>query len=168
VLIALIGLPGSGKSTVGQLLAHQLKLDFIDSDAVIETRLCEPIRSYFEQHGEFAFRDIEEQVIQELTHYKAGVLATGGGAVIRGTNRQRLRQCSKVIYLQCSAELLYSRLKNDTQRPLLQVEDPLLRLRELYKQRDPLYRQTAHFTINAGRISAHVLANKIGMQLELG
>ena len=168
MLIALIGLPGSGKSIVGQLLAHQLKLDFSDSDAIIETRLGESIRSYFHSHGEFAFRDIEEQVIAELTQYKAGVLATGGGAVIRGINRKRLRLCSKVIYLRCSAELLCSRLKNDTQRPLLQVDDPLVRLQDLYQQRDPLYRKTAHITMNAGRISAHSLANKIGMQLELG
>ncbi len=165
-MIALIGLPGSGKSTVGRQLARRLQLPFTDSDQVIEQRLGCPIREYFEREGEERFRDIEEQVIDELTQ-QPGVLSTGGGAVLRAANRERLRTRGKVVYLKSSPEELYRRLRHDTQRPLLQVSDPLQRLRDLHAARDPLYRETAHFVIETGRPSVATLVNMIVMQLEL-
>ena len=165
--LILVGLPGSGKSTVGRLLARRLGFAFNDSDHVIEQRLGCSIRDFFEREGEAAFRDIEESVLQELTQAGDGVLATGGGIVLRPINRQRLRQSGHVIYLRSSPEEVFRRLRHDRNRPLLQVEDPLTRLRSLYAERDPLYRETAQFVIDTGRPSVSRLLNIILMQLEL-
>lgn len=166
-MIILIGLPGSGKSTVGRQLARRLGLPFTDSDHVIEERIGCSIREYFAREGEVAFRDLEEQVLEELTAANGGVLATGGGAVLRPANRQRLRERGQVIYLRSTPEEVHRRVRHDTNRPLLQVDDPLARLRDLFAQRDPLYRETAHFTIETGRPSVPTLVNMILMQLEL-
>ncbi len=99
--------------------------------------------------------------------FAGAVVATGGGAVLREANRQALHQLATVIYLRSTPEELFRRLRHDTQRPLLQVADPLRKLRELYAERDPLYRQTAHFVIDTGRPSVPTLVNMILMQLEL-
>jgi shikimate kinase len=166
-LISLIGLPGSGKSTVGRQLARRLQLPFVDSDQAIEARLGCPIREFFEREGEARFRDIEAEVIDSLTQQGAGVLSTGGGAVLRPENRQHLRARGRVIYLKSHPEELIRRLRHDTNRPLLQVADPMAKLRELFATRDPLYRQTAHFVVETGRPSVATLVNMIVMQLEL-
>lgn len=166
-MISLIGLPGSGKSTVGRQIARRLQLPFFDSDHVLEQRLGCSIRAYFEREGEAQFRDVEASVIDELTRQGPGVLSTGGGAVLRAANRKNLHERGKVIYLNSSPEELFRRLRHDTNRPLLQVADPLGRLRELHKARDPLYRETAHFIIDTGRPSVATLVNMIVMQLEL-
>lgn len=166
-LIACVGLPGSGKSTVGRQLARRLGLRFVDSDHVIEQRLGCSIREYFEREGEAAFRDVEEQVLDELTQASSGVLSTGGGSVLRPANRQCLHQRTTTVYLHSSPDEVFKRLRHDQNRPLLQVADPLGRLRELYKVRDPLYRETAHFVIETGRPSVASLVNMIIMQLEL-
>ena len=167
MLLVLVGLPGSGKSTVGRQLARRLGLPFTDTDHAIEQRIGCSIREFFEREGEAAFRDIEEAVIDELTHADSGVLATGGGAVLRPANRGHLRAGGQVIYLRSTPEELFRRLRHDTDRPLLQVSDPLARLRALYEERDPLYRETAHFIIETGRPSVPTLVNMILMQLEL-
>lgn len=166
MIISLIGLPGSGKSTVGRQLARRLQLPFNDSDQHIEQRIGCPIREFFEREGETSFRDIEEQVLDDLTQ-RSGVLSTGGGVVLREVNRQRLHTRGKVVYLKSTPEELMRRLRHDTQRPLLQVVDPMRRLRELYTARDPLYRETAHFVVDTGRPSVATLVNMIVMQLEL-
>ena len=164
-----MGLPGGGKSTVGRQLARRLGARFLDADAVLEERIGMPIRAYFEQHGEAAFRDIEESVIEELTREGGSplVLATGGGAVLRPANRARLHERSTVIYLRSSPDELYRRLRHDTQRPLLQVADPLAKLRELYEQRHPLYDEVAHYRVDTGRPSVATLVNMIMMQLDM-
>jgi shikimate kinase len=166
-VISLIGLPGSGKSTVGRQLARRLQLPFFDSDHAIELQLGCSIREYFDREGEARFRDVEQAVIDELTQKPKCVLSTGGGVVLRPANRQHLHERSQVVYLNSSPEELYRRLRHDTSRPLLQVADPLDRLRELFTQRDPLYRETAHFIIETGRPSVPTLVNMIVMQLEL-
>jgi len=125
------------------------------------------IREYFEREGEESFRDVEEVVIDELTQSPRAVLATGGGVILRAANRRHLHQRSKVVYLQSSPDEIFRRLRHDVHRPLLQVDDPLGRLRELYAARDPLYRETAHFVLETGRPSAATLVNMIVMQLEL-
>ena len=166
-MICLIGLPGSGKSTVGRHLAKRLRIPFFDSDYEIEQRLGCSISEYFDREGEERFRDFEEAVIEELTMASSGVLSTGGGAVLRPGNRRHLRERGTVIYLNSSPEDIYKRLRHDTQRPLLQVPDPLAKLRDLYAVRDPLYREVAHFTVDTGRPSVATLVNMIVMQLEL-
>ena len=166
-MISLVGLPGSGKSTIGRQLARRLKLSFLDSDHAIEGRVGCSVRDYFEREGEASFRDIEESVIDEMTKLTSRVLSTGGGSVLRPVNRQLLHDRSHVVYLRSSPEELFRRLRHDVNRPLLQVADPLDRLRDLYAQRDPLYRETAHFVIETNRPSVSTLVNMIIMQLEL-
>lgn len=106
-------------------------------------------------------------MIDELTRRANGILSTGGGAVLREENRQNLRERGYVVYLRSSPEELFRRLRHDVSRPLLQVPDPLARLRDLYAQRDPLYRDSAHFIIETGRPSVSTLVSMITMQLEL-
>lgn len=165
--IALIGMPGGGKSTVGRHLSRRLGLSFADSDAVIERRIGCSIRTFFEQEGEERFRDIESEVVAQLITAGPGVIATGGGIVLRDANRNALRDQTICVYLRSTPEELFRRLRHDSKRPLLQVADPLARLRELYAKRDPLYRQAAHFVIETGRPSVPALVNMILMQLEL-
>jgi shikimate kinase len=142
-------------------------LFFFDSDHVIEQRLGCSIREYFAREGEEAFRDVEAQVLAELAAGASAVIATGGGAVLREDNRRAMQQGGKVVYLRSSPEELHRRLRHDTQRPLLQVPDPLARLRAMHAERDPLYREAAHFQIETGRPSVPTLVNMIVMQLEL-
>lgn len=160
-------MPGSGKSTVGRHLSRQLGLAFFDSDTEIEHRIGMPIRDWFQQHGEDSFRDLEQDVIDELTSKPGLVIATGGGAVLRPSNRDALHSRTHVIYLKSSPEELFRRLRHDTQRPLLQVADPLQKLRDLFRDRDPLYRRAAHFIIEAARPSVPALMDMVLMQLEL-
>lgn len=134
---------------------------------MIEQRLGCSIREFFEREGETAFRDVEESVLDELTQAGAGVLSTGGGAVLREANRKHLYERGRVIYLRSSPEEIYRRLRHDKKRPLLQVADPLQRLRDLYDVRDPLYREAAHFVIETGRPSVAMLVNMIVMQLDM-
>ena len=166
-MISLIGLPGSGKSSVGRQLARRLQLPFSDSDHVIEQQLGCSIREYFEREGEERFRDVEESVIDQLTQGGPGVLSTGGGVILRQANRLRLRQHGQVVYLNSSPDVLFRRLRHDVNRPLLQVADPLNRLRDMHTLRDPLYRETAHFVVDTGRPSVATLVGMIVKQLEL-
>ncbi|MDP1533361.1 MAG: shikimate kinase [Rubrivivax sp.] len=165
--ISFVGMPGSGKSTVGRHLARQLGLPFADSDSEIEHRVGMPVREYFEREGEDRFRDLEQDVIAELSARPHGVLATGGGAVLRPSNRDALHSNGHVFYLRSTPEELFRRLRHDTQRPLLQVADPLRRLRELFRERDPLYRRTAHFVVETARPSVPGMLSMVLMQLEL-
>jgi shikimate kinase len=165
--IALVGLPGSGKSTIGRQLARRLGLVSIDTDHVIEQRLGCSIREYFEREGEASFRDVEQAVIDDVTQSHNGIISTGGGSVLRLANREHLHSRSHVVYLRSSPEEIFRRLRHDMQRPLLQVDDPLTRLRDLYAIRDPLYRETAHFVVETGRPSVANLLNMVVMQLEL-
>lgn len=166
-MITLVGMPGCGKSTIGRLLARRLGLVFVDSDQVIEQHLGCAIRCYFEREGEGSFRNIEEAVLREiLVEKKYGVLATGGGAVLRVTNRERMRASSYVVYLRASPEEIFRRIQHDKKRPLLQVQDPLKRLSEQYAERDPLYRQAAHFVMDSGRGTMHAIVNLLMMQLD--
>lgn len=159
--IALIGLPGSGKSTVGRQLARRLQLPFVDADHWVEQQLGCSIREYFEREGETAFRDLEEGALAELMQGGPQVVATGGGAVLRAANRDRLRAGARVFYLFTTPEEVFRRLRHDKVRPLLQVADPLARLRELFAQRDPLYRETAHEIVRIGRPFTGALVSAI-------
>ena len=121
MMVALVGLPGSGKSTVGRQLARRLAIPFFDSDHVIEQRLGCSIREFFEREGEERFRDLEQTVLDELTQGPACVLSTGGGSVLRPLNRQHLRERGRVVYLRSTPEEVFRRVRHDRNRPLLQV-----------------------------------------------
>jgi shikimate kinase len=164
--IALVGMPGGGKSTVGRHLARRIGRQFRDTDAEIEHRVGCSVRDYFQREGEDRFRELETQVLGELAEGSATVLATGGGIVLRAQNRELLTRCD-VIYLHSDPDELFRRLRHDRQRPLLQVPNPQRRLFELYSERDALYRSVAHFVVETGRPSVAALVNMVQMQLEL-
>lgn len=166
--LVLVGLPGSGKSTVGRSLAKRLRLSFVDSDHVIEARIGCSIRDFFAREGEARFRDEEQHALADLAAGPACVLATGGGAVLREANREILRRAGHVVYLRATPEELWRRLRRDTRRPLLQVSDPQEKLRQLYAERHPLYSSIAEYVVDTGRQSVPTLVNMVLMQLELG
>ncbi|MEN9901419.1 MAG: shikimate kinase [Pseudomonadota bacterium] len=149
--IFLVGLMGAGKSTVGRILARRLGKRFVDSDHEIEKRNGVTIPVIFEIEGEDGFRRREQEVLADLAQEKDLVLSTGGGIVLKPENREVLRNHGFVVYLNARPELLAERTKHDRTRPLLNVEDPLTRLRELYAVRDPLYREVAHAVVETGR-----------------
>ena len=166
---ALVGMPGSGKTTVGRHLARRLQIPFVDMDQRLEERLGSSIRTYFEECGEDTFRQHEQALLAELAQEPGPmVLSTGGGVVLREANRAALRQgFGQVLYLRATPEDLMRRLRRDRTRPLLQVDDPLARLRELYRVRDPLYREVAHYIVEAPRPTVQGLVGMAAMQLEM-
>jgi shikimate kinase len=155
--IYLIGLMGSGKTTLGRQLAKRLGRPFLDSDHEIEARTGVDVSTIFAIEGEAGFRRRETQVIGDLTRETAIVMATGGGAVLDAANRKRLCETGWVVYLNVAPALLFGRTRHDRGRPLLQVEDPLARLESLYAARDPLYREIAHFTVESGHLTPFAL-----------
>ena len=160
-------MPGSGKSSAGAQLARRLGLAFYDSDQWIEAQRRQSVSSIFAELGEAAFRDMEAQALRELLRRDGCVLATGGGAVLRPANRQLLRAHAWVVYLRSSPEQLWRRLRGDVRRPLLQVADPLQRLRDMHAERDELYRACAHFVVNTHGHSLPMLVCRLHMQLDL-
>ena len=163
--IYLVGMMGAGKTTVGRALARRLKLRFVDSDHEIEARCGVKIPVIFEIEGEDGFRAREAQAIAELTQLEGIVLATGGGVVLCEDSRRLLAERGTVIYLRATPEHLYERVRQDRNRPLLATGDPLERLRALYRERDPLYREVADLVIDTGRQSVQVLARALLEQL---
>ncbi len=159
--VFLIGLMGAGKTTVGRILARELKYRFVDTDHEIETRTGVDIPTIFEIEGERGFRRRESQVIEELTRQSGIVLATGGGVVLDPGNRHHLREHGTVVYLAASPETLNERTRHDRARPLLQVDDRLATLKNLYLQRDPLYREIAHLVVEVGNTQASQVARRI-------
>ena len=163
--IFLVGMMGAGKTTVGRTLARRLKLRFVDSDHEIEARCGVKIPVIFEIEGEAGFRSREAQALAELTVLEGIVLATGGGAVLREDNRRLLAGRGIVIYLRATPEHLFERVRQDRNRPLLATGDPLARLRQLYRERDPRYREGADHVVDTGRQSVQVLARGLLEQL---
>jgi shikimate kinase len=164
--IFLVGMPGAGKTTVGRQLARRLSRSFIDADHEIEARTGVRIPLIFDIEGEAGFREREAKVIAELATRTDLVVATGGGAVLRGENRAALRQGGTVIYLQASPDLLYERTRLDPNRPLLQVDDPRKKLEDLFAQRDPLYREVADIVVNSLGGSIGQLVRQVERQLQ--
>ncbi len=149
--IFLVGMMGSGKSTVGRRLAAVLGRPFIDADKEIEARCGVPVATIFELEGEAGFRRREAALIEDLTLRTGLVLATGGGAVLSPENRRLLHERGFVVYLKASAHDLWLRLRNDRVRPLLRAPDPRRRIGELVEARGPMYQECAHLTVSTGR-----------------
>jgi shikimate kinase len=138
---------GAGKSTIGRLLAKELRLPFKDSDKEIELRTGANIPWIFDKEGEAGFREREQAMIAELCTFDGLVLATGGGAVMREENRRALHAGGRVVYLHASVAQQVGRTARDRNRPLLRTADPARVLRELLAIRDPLYREIADVII---------------------
>lgn len=147
--IVLIGLMGSGKTTIGHLLQKALdeKYMFIDTDVEIEKKVGKTIPEIFSEEGEAFFRNIETEVIRELSKQKNLIISTGGGAVIREENLKNLQNNGQLFYLKTDVEILAKRLANDKTRPLLNNEDRYTKLKELLDKREVFYNK-AHFVIN--------------------
>lgn len=162
--IALVGLPGSGKSTIGRQLANRIGFKFLDLDSVLVAHLGISISDYFAQYGEEAFREQEsialKQVISASTDLGL-VLATGGGAVLRDINRELLNKCTLCVFLDVTVESLIRRLQSDNKRPLLQgggLSEKILSLRDSRRQ---LYMNVAHIVLEADRLSPSKVVQKL-------
>lgn len=164
--IILVGLMGAGKSTIGRQLAHKLGLTFYDSDKVIEERTGVSIPTIFAIEGESGFREREEQVIAELAAMPGILLATGGGSILRESNRRHIKAGGCVIYLRATAEQLFHRIRHDRNRPLMQTTNPLQTLSDLLKAREPLYLEVADFVVTTGKQKVSVVLREIYTKLK--
>ena len=159
--VFIVGMMGSGKSTVGRRLADLMGLAFVDADQVIEEKAGADIGWIFDVEGEDGFRQREEQVLDALSRRQGIVLATGGGAVLRDANRQRLHERGVVVYLRGTVDLIVSRTRHDRRRPLLQGVDARQRLGDLLEQRTPLYEDVAHVIVDTDEGSAQSVAKRV-------
>ena len=164
--LILVGMMGSGKTTIGRTLARHLGKTFVDSDEEIQQRTGVAIAHIFDIEGEAGFRQREAAAIHDLVERDNMLLATGGGAVLAEQNRTMLKQNGIVIYLKASVHDLWQRTRHDRNRPLLQTVDPRAKLTELYHQRDPLYQEVADIVIQTGRQSAHALMLQLVDEIE--
>lgn len=155
--LILVGLMGSGKTTLGRALAKHLGKVFVDSDEEIQQRTGVTIPHIFDIEGETGFRQRETAAIRDLMERDNMVLATGGGAVLAEQSRELMQQNGIVIYLKASVHDLWQRTRHDRNRPLLQTADPHAKLTELFQQRDPLYLQVADIVMQSGKQSAYAL-----------
>ncbi len=146
--IALVGLMGAGKSTVGRRLASRLGLPFSDVDREIEQAAARSVAEIFESFGETAFREGERRVIARLVEGPPQVIATGGGAFIDARTRALLLDSCTVIWLDSDPAMLAERVARRDHRPLLRGKDPLLYLRALAAERNPFYAQ-AHIALRS-------------------
>lgn len=156
---------GAGKTTIGRLLAARLLFPFLDSDQEIEKRTGVSVATVFEIEGEEGFRHREAVVIKDILGHPPIVLATGGGAVLREENRIAFASADMVAYIAVDPRGLYERTRHDRSRPLLQVADPLQRLRDLHEIRDPLYRKIATHVIDGNRYNARQIVDLLAKEL---
>ena len=163
--IFLVGMMGAGKTTIGKALARRMGKIFIDSDVEIQQRTGVTIPHIFDVEGESGFRLREASVIQELVQRDNIVFATGGGTVLNEQNRTALRGNGVVVYLKSGVHDLWVRTRHDRNRPLLQIADPLAKLKELHEQRDPIYTQVADLVAHTGKQSAHNLLLRLQQEL---
>ncbi len=146
--IILIGFMGSGKSTMGKLIANKLGCSFVDTDHYIEKKEGRTISDIFTDDGEEYFRNSETEALKELLESEdKKVLALGGGTPLREENRMLLKDAGYVIFLKVSPQEAYRRLKNDTERPLLQVPNPKEKIKELLDFRNPIYEAAADYVL---------------------
>jgi shikimate kinase len=164
--IFLIGPMGVGKSTIGRLLATALNMPFHDSDREIEFVTGADIPWIFDVEGEQGFRIREARMIDTLSQREGIILATGGGAILAPESRRNLHSRGTVVYLRASVAQQLERTGKDKNRPLLQTENPLAKIKELIKIREPLYRETAHVTIDTSRRSPRSVSTEIVRQLQ--
>ncbi|MEP5568234.1 MAG: shikimate kinase AroK [Halioglobus sp.] len=163
--VFLVGPMGAGKTTIGKYLADHLKLQFADTDTEIEARTGADIPWIFDVEGEEGFREREQQVVEEMTHWDNIVLATGGGVVLRPENRNALGGRGFVIYLFATVDEQVRRTRRDRKRPLLQKGDPEDTLRTLMEVRDPLYREIADHVIETDSCSPRTVAQRLVREL---
>lgn len=159
--IIIIGMPGSGKTTVGRHLSKLTGKKWIDTDKLLQDRLGCRIQTFFETHGEAAFREAEQSVLLYLLTLSNCVISTGGGIVCQPVNHSLLRSIGKVVFIDVPLDSLWSRLQGDSKRPLLQTADPLGTLTHLYQSRYAMYQHCAHTVIPITQPSSNKVAQTI-------
>ncbi len=165
--IALIGFMGVGKTAVGRLLAKRLGRKFIEMDALIEQKAGKSIPEIFRQDGEIAFRELEIEVTKEVAGKKNTVIACGGGIILNKINIDRLRESGKIVYLTASPKAILKRVASEKgQRPLLEVDNPALAIRNLQKFRKPFYERAADATISTSKLDIGAVAEQIIAKLK--
>jgi shikimate kinase len=164
--IYLVGPMGVGKTTVGRLLAKELKMRFIDTDHEVERRAGADINWIFDVEGETGFRTRESRVLEDVSSGSDQVVSTGGGIILSSTNRDKINK-GYCVYLCADSSQLMSRIGNDKKRPLLQTNDPKSLLENIIKFRDPLYREVAQLVIQASSGPPRQLAKEIVKSLKL-
>lgn len=157
---------GAGKTTVGKELARRRRARFADCDHEIVARTGVSIPTIFEIEGECGFRKRETQMMEELTLESDIVIATGGGVVVTPANRTLMRERGIVIYLNVPPHIVFERTRHDRNRPLLQVDNPRQRIEEIYRERDPLYRECADIIVDGGRGNPGTMVRLIEASLQ--
>ncbi len=160
--VIFIGLMGSGKSTIGKLLASRLSLSFVDLDKVIVSQEGITIPDIFGTVGEAGFRKLESKCLAEvLRKSKSQVIATGGGAILSEANRELMKQSGIIVWLDADVEVLAKRITGDSNRPLLHDVNPLEKMKALTEQRNPWYAEIADLHLDTGKLSAKEAVDKI-------
>ncbi len=164
--IMLIGFMGAGKTYTGRELARLLKMQFMDMDDEIVKRAGMAINEIFARYGEDRFRDIETDVLRELSNKSGLVVGCGGGVVVKDRNLPLLKNSNLVVFLQASPEIIYERVKDDDSRPLLKVDNPMQRIRELLDLRMARYMEAADLIIDTDGKTPLEVAEEIYRLLE--
>jgi shikimate kinase len=164
--IALIGFMGTGKTSVGRLVAEQLRFEYLDTDEVIQSETGRTITEIFATDGEPAFRELEEKVVRNLAVRKQTVIATGGGLPVNPKNLASLKTHSLVVCLWSSPEKIWERVRHQSHRPLLHEKNPQAKIRELLAVREPFYKQ-ADVLLNTDLRSLREVAQQVVHQFRL-
>ena len=159
--IVLIGFMGSGKTSIGRLVARRLRFQFVDTDQVIVERARLEIPEIFAQHGEEIFREYETAALQSLTHLRRCVISTGGGVVVKERNHTILRELGLVVCLTASEETIFERVSRNNRRPLLQTENPRATVAQMLAVRRPLYEKAAECTVDSSALSHEQAAESV-------
>ena len=163
--IFLIGYRGTGKSTVAERLSAKVQMPWIDADESIEVLAGTSIKEIFSKQGESAFRDLETEVLENLAKRDGWILALGGGVIVRSKNRHTLSQTGPVFWLTAQVDTIQSRLSadpiTDQRRPNLTVAGGVDEIKEMLKQREPLYRQCADHIVPTDGLTADEIADRI-------
>lgn len=157
--IVFIGFMGSGKTSVGRLVAQRLGFQFVDTDAVVVERTGMQISEIFARHGEPWFRDHETSTLNSLSILNRTVISTGGGVVLRPQNSALLRKLGFVVWLTASEEVIFERVSRNKKRPLLQTDDPRQTVHELLEERRALYEEAAQFSLDSTHLSHDAAAD---------
>lgn len=166
VNLALVGFMGTGKTSVGRLVAEQLKFEFIDTDELIQAHTGRTIADIFARDGEPAFRALERKVVEEIAARTRTVISTGGGLPTNAENLAALKTHALVVCLWASPEKIWERVRNQSHRPLLHDADPQSKIKELLAARSPFYRQ-ADVLVNTDLRSAREVATQVALQFKL-
>ncbi len=163
--IVLTGFMGAGKSSVGRKLAERLGIGIVDTDDLIERSTGMRIFEIFAKHGEPHFRELEKKAVAEASKLENRVILTGGGVVLKEENMKNLRRNGIIIYLHAKPGVIYSRIKHETHRPLLQVENPMKKIKELLEYRAPYYANN-DFMVDTSELTVEQVVEEILKKLK--